>query len=58
MVLLWHILVLIAVLIGESLPVLKSPFQTPYKQNQQEKVSGAQVQNGFLLSTAGIPLTR
>lgn len=46
MVLLWPILVLIAVLMGDWVPLLKLP--TPYKQKQQEEVLVPRCHGGFL----------
>lgn len=55
MVLLWHILVLTAALMGDWAPLLKAPLPTPYKQKQQEEaLSGAKE---VPCPPAGVPLT-
>lgn len=48
MVLLWHILLLIAVLMGERVPFLKPPLPTPHKQEQQEEALVPRCQRGFV----------
>lgn len=48
MVLLWHILILIAVLMGDWVPLLKCPLPTPHKQKQQEEGLVPRWHRGFL----------